>query len=88
MKFSEKWLREWVNPDVPADALAEQLTMVFTGTMVVRGKGRAVVTSTGFPSWMMSTSDGVFTPGWSPYRSRSVQERSSGFQGPLPQECG
>ena len=27
MKFSEKWLREWVNPDVPADALAEQLTM-------------------------------------------------------------
>jgi P-type Ca2+ transporter type 2C len=33
---------------VPADApLAERPTMVFTGTMIVRGKGRAVVTSTG-----------------------------------------
>ncbi len=27
MKFSEKWLREWVNPDIDTDALAHQLTM-------------------------------------------------------------
>ncbi|MBI4956637.1 MAG: cation-translocating P-type ATPase [Myxococcales bacterium] len=34
--------------DVPADApLADRVNMVFTGTTVVRGKGRAVVTTTG-----------------------------------------
>jgi len=27
MKFSEQWLREWVNPNVNTDTLAEQLTM-------------------------------------------------------------
>ncbi len=27
MKFSENWLREWVNPDVNTEALCEQLTM-------------------------------------------------------------
>jgi phenylalanyl-tRNA synthetase beta chain len=27
MKFSEKWLREWVNPSVSTDALSEQLSM-------------------------------------------------------------
>lgn len=27
MKFSEKWLREWVNPAIDSDALAEQLSM-------------------------------------------------------------
>ncbi len=27
MKFSEKWLRQWVNPDITAEQLAEQLTM-------------------------------------------------------------
>lgn len=27
MKFSEGWLREWVNPNLKTDALAEQLTM-------------------------------------------------------------
>ncbi len=27
MKFSEQWLREWVNPDVSTEVLAEQLTM-------------------------------------------------------------
>ena len=27
MKFSENWLREWVNPDVSTDKLVEQLTM-------------------------------------------------------------
>jgi phenylalanyl-tRNA synthetase beta chain len=26
MKFSEKWLREWVNPDIDSATLAEQLT--------------------------------------------------------------
>ncbi len=26
MKFSEKWLREWVNPDIDSTTLAEQLT--------------------------------------------------------------
>ncbi len=28
MKFSENWLREWVNPDVDSEALAAQLTML------------------------------------------------------------
>ncbi len=27
MKFSEQWLREWVNPDIDTDTLGEQLTM-------------------------------------------------------------
>jgi phenylalanyl-tRNA synthetase beta chain len=27
MKFSEAWLREWVNPEISTDALVEQLTM-------------------------------------------------------------
>ncbi len=27
MKFSEKWLREWVNPAISTDALSEQLSM-------------------------------------------------------------
>lgn len=27
MKFSEQWLREWVNPDLSGDALAHQITM-------------------------------------------------------------
>ncbi|MGS2721224.1 phenylalanine--tRNA ligase subunit beta [Paraglaciecola aestuariivivens] len=27
MKFSEKWLREWVNPSISTDALSEQLSM-------------------------------------------------------------
>ncbi len=27
MKFSEQWLREWINPDLSTEALAEQLTM-------------------------------------------------------------
>ena len=27
MKFSEKWLREWVNPAIDSDALVEQLSM-------------------------------------------------------------
>ena len=27
MKFSEKWLREWVNPDISTEQLAEQITM-------------------------------------------------------------
>ena len=26
MKFSEKWLREWVNPALDTDALVEKLT--------------------------------------------------------------
>jgi len=27
MKFSENWLREWVNPDISTDELAYKLTM-------------------------------------------------------------
>ncbi len=27
MRFSEKWLREWVNPQVSTEELAHQLTM-------------------------------------------------------------
>ena len=28
MKISEKWLREWVNPPIDSNQLAEQLTML------------------------------------------------------------
>lgn len=28
MKFSENWLREWVNPDIDSETLSEQLTML------------------------------------------------------------
>ena len=27
MKFSEAWLRQWVNPELERDALLQQLTM-------------------------------------------------------------
>ena len=27
MKFSERWLREWVDPGLETEALVEQLTM-------------------------------------------------------------
>ena len=27
MRFSEAWLREWVNPDIGTEALADQLSM-------------------------------------------------------------
>ncbi len=27
MKFSELWLREWVNPAISSEALSEQITM-------------------------------------------------------------
>ncbi len=27
MKFSENWLREWVNPAIDTDTLVQQLTM-------------------------------------------------------------
>lgn len=27
MKFSELWLREWVNPAIDSDALSNQITM-------------------------------------------------------------
>ena len=27
MKFSEQWLREWVNPEIDTDTLVEQITM-------------------------------------------------------------
>ncbi len=27
MKISEQWLRDWVNPDIDTQQLAEQLTM-------------------------------------------------------------
>ena len=31
MKFSELWLREWVNPAIDSDTLANQITMCRTG---------------------------------------------------------
>ena len=34
MKFSEKWLREWINPKVDADKLANQLTMAGLETTI------------------------------------------------------
>ena len=36
MKISEKWLREWVNPDVSTDQLVEQITMAGLRSMVLR----------------------------------------------------
>ena len=27
MKFSESWLREWINPEISSEMLADQLTM-------------------------------------------------------------
>ena len=46
MKFSEAWLREWVDPDVGRDALLEQLTMAgleVDGVEPVAGALRGVV---------------------------------------------
>lgn len=28
MKLSEKWLREWVNPNIDSETLCDQLTML------------------------------------------------------------
>ncbi len=36
MKFSEKWLREWVNPDITTETLCEQLTMAGLKLMVLK----------------------------------------------------
>jgi len=46
MKFSEKWLREWVNPPVSTDALSEQLSMAgleVDGVEAVAGEFSGVV---------------------------------------------
>ena len=46
MKISEKWLREWVNPDVSTDQLVEQITMAgleVDGTEAVAGDFSGVV---------------------------------------------
>jgi phenylalanyl-tRNA synthetase beta chain len=46
MKFSEKWLREWVNPSVSTDALSEQLSMAgleVDGVEAVAGEFSGVV---------------------------------------------
>lgn len=46
MKFSEAWLREWVDPDISRDELLEQLTMAgleVDGTMPVAGDFSGVV---------------------------------------------
>ncbi len=46
MKFNEKWLGEWVQPDIAADALLEQLTMAgleVDGIEPVAGEFRGVV---------------------------------------------
>ena len=46
MKISEKWLREWVNPDVSTDRLVEQITMAgleVDGTEAVAGDFSGVV---------------------------------------------
>ncbi len=34
MKFSELWLREWVNPAIDSDGLASQITMAGWKLMV------------------------------------------------------
>ena len=46
MKFSEKWLREWVNPELDSDTLVEKLTQAgleVDGTEAVAGDFRGVV---------------------------------------------
>ncbi len=46
MKFSELWLREWVNPAIDSDALANQITMAGTevdGVEPVAGSFNGVV---------------------------------------------
>ncbi|MFP1452132.1 hypothetical protein ACLB1N_10440 [Escherichia coli] len=47
MKFSELWLREWVNPAIDSDALANQITMAGleaqTGVKPVAGSFHGVV---------------------------------------------
>ncbi len=46
MKFSERWLREWVDPDISTDELVEQLTMAgleVEGTEPVAGLFSQVV---------------------------------------------
>ncbi len=46
MKFSEKWLREWVNPSVSTDELSEQLSMAgleVDGVEAVAGEFSGVV---------------------------------------------
>ena len=46
MKYNEKWLSEWVQPDIAADDLLEQLTMAgleVDGIEPVAGEFRGVV---------------------------------------------
>lgn len=46
MKFSELWLREWVNPAISSDALAHQITMAgleVDGVEAVAGEFNGVV---------------------------------------------
>ena len=46
MKFSEKWLREWVNPSVSTDELSDQLSMAgleVDGVVAVAGEFSGVV---------------------------------------------
>ena len=42
MKFSEKWLREWVDPPVPTEGLVEQLTMAGLEVDSVEPAGGAI----------------------------------------------
>ena len=42
MKFSEKWLREWVDPPVPTEGLVEQLTMAGLEVDSVEPAGMAI----------------------------------------------
>ena len=46
MKFSEQWVREWVNPAVSTEQLCEQITMLgleVDGVETVAGKFNGVV---------------------------------------------
>lgn len=54
MKFSELWLREWVNPAISSDDLAHQITMAgleVDGVDAVAGELTALL-------WVMSWSVG------------------------------
>ena len=41
MKFSESWLREWINPEISSEMLADQLTMAGLEVDNVEKIGRA-----------------------------------------------
>ena len=63
MRISEKWLREWVNPDITTDALAAQLTMAGLEVDAIETFGDDLNggTSYNYFGWSVSLSDDGYT---------------------------